>query len=858
MRFKFSWHSPQNSRTRLTQVTLVFAAVAAAALLLLAHFNAQDLKARKDQVEKDIIAINLDNMRNRIEDIFQTMYQNGRTVSLLPGLQAVQGRRPGSLTGDMIPADRFSREAARTVQQIFNNLSANVAVSEVYAVLDGFDHTRGDKPFFMFDIVKSGIAPRTRDGTIQLASVSEAGAMEQPIEDAPEADEEQEYAHFPSQLQALKTRYPAFEFSSVNDIPAVSSPLVRTCDNKQYYSKAICNVQDTAGLLYSIPFYHEESGQFSGLVSVIVRANVLEAALVGVPFLVLTPRDEQAALAKGFSMPAAPSAFALLNAQTGAAIADRRNEAVLGVVRAGAPEGGKLFSVGLNVVDQSPWTLYYYLTPQELESKLAAVKQSNASKLWAVSTFLLLVYGITMAALAFQFRASSRLHVMATLDGLTGLPNRNLLVDRIRGAIARSKRAGGMTAVFFVDLNKFKVINDSLGHSAGDLVLQEVGRRMLALSREVDTVGRLGGDEFVMVCEVEHQDDVNLIGGRLVDALSQPITLAQGEYSMGSSVGIAVSPLHGSDPETLLRRADIAMYQAKKVQAQVACLFDKSMQNSIDEQLQLQEHLRSGIAAGELVLHFQPQVEFATGKLTGFEALVRWQSPIHGFMPPVRFIPLAEECGLIAQIDDWVMDAACAQISAWRAAGLGEHRVAINLATTKFAAPTFLEDLGACLRKHRVSPGLLELEITESLAMLNPDVAIERMQQLRQMQVELAIDDFGTGYSNLSYLSRFPATRLKIDQRFVRTMLHSKQDWALVATIVELARSLDIRTVAEGVETLEQAQGLYQMGVHEMQGYWISKPLAPSLLIGNLTQPVLIDPEQLKAKAEQGPPSFVI
>lgn len=858
MRFKFSQYSPRTSRARLTQVTLVFAVVAAAALLLLAHFNAQDLEARKNQVEKDIVAINLDNMRNRIEDIFQAMYQNGRTISLLPGLQAVQGGSRSSLTGDVIPASRLSRETDHTVQQIFNNLYANLAVSEVYAVLDGFDHTRGDLPYFMFDAVKSGIAPRSRDGTIQLASVSGPGTTEHTVHDAPEADEEQEYAYFPNQLQALKKRYPVFEFSSVHDIPAVSSPLLHTCDNKQYYSKAICDVRDTAGLLYSIPFYHEGSGQFSGLVSVIVRANVLEAALVGVPFLVLTPRDEQAALAKGFSMPSEPSAFALLNEQTGAAIADRRNEAVLGAVRDGAPEGGKLFSVRLNVVDQSPWTLYYYLTPQELQSNLAAVKQSNAGKLWAVSAFLLLVYGITMAALAFQFSASRRLHLMATVDGLTGLPNRSLLVDRIRGAIARSKRSDGMTAVFFVDLNKFKAINDSLGHSAGDLVLQEVARRMLAVSREVDTVGRLGGDEFVMVCEVANQDDVAVIGERLVDALSQPITLAQGEYSMGSSVGIAVFPLHGSDPETLLRRADIAMYQAKKDQAAVACLFDKSMQDSIDEQLQLQEHLRSGIAAGELVLHFQPQVEFSTGRLTGFEALVRWQSPIHGFMPPIRFIPLAEECGLIAQIDDWVMDAACAQISAWRAAGLGEHRVSINLATTKFAAPTFLEDLDACLRRHGVRPGLLELEITESLAMVNPEVAIERMQQLRQMQVELAIDDFGTGYSNLGYLSRFPATRLKIDQRFVRSMLHSKHDWALVATIVELARSLGIRTVAEGVETLEQAQGLCQMGVHEMQGYWISKPLAPSLLIGNLTQPILVDPQQLKAEAEHWPPSFVI
>lgn len=850
MGLQLSRQLPQTGRTRLAQVTLVFAVVSAAVLLLLAHFNAQDLKARQNEVEGDIVAINLDNMQKRVEDIFQTMYQNGRTISLLPGMQALRGGNRSSLAEDVVASGRFNPETDRTVQQIFNNLYASLAVSEVYAVLDGFDHARGDLPFFMFDVVKLGIAPRTSDGTTRLAS---EGGAEVPVEDAPEVDEEEEYAHFPSQLQALKTRYPVFKFSSVNDIPAVSSPLLRTCDNTQYYSKAICNVRDASGLLYSIPFYHQGSGLFSGVVSVIVRANVLESALVGVPFLVLTPRDEQAARAKGFSMPADPSAFALVNEHTGTAIADRRNHDVLGVVRSGAPEGGKLFSVRLNIVDQSPWMLHYYLTPQELDKSLAAVKQSNASKLWAVSIFLLVVYAITMTALTLQLRASSKLRRLATVDALTGLPNRNLLVDRIRGAIARSKRLGSITAVFFVDLNKFKFINDSLGHSAGDLVLQEVGRRMLALSREVDTVSRLGGDEFVMVCEVARQDDVNAIGGRLVEALSQPITLTQGEYSMGSSVGIALFPLHGGDAETLLRHADIAMYQAKKDQATVACVFDKSMQDSLDEQLQLQEHLRSGIAAGELVLHFQPQVEFATGKLMGFEALVRWQSSIHGFLPPVRFIPLAEECGLITQIDDWVMNAACAQINAWRAAGLGEHRVSINMATTKFVAPTFLEDLEACLLRHRVSPSLLELEITESLAMVNPDVAIERMQQLRDKQVELAIDDFGTGYSNLSYLSRFPATRLKIDQRFVRTMLHSKQDWALVATIVELARSLNIRTVAEGVETLAQAQGLYQMGVHEMQGYWVSKPLAPSLLISNLTQPVLFDPEQLKAQAQDVP-----
>ncbi len=830
---------------RLGLSSLVFIVIAAIALGWVAQINAQDLQARQRQVEQDIVEIKLHDMQGRIEAVFQTMYQNGRTLSLLPGMQAVQGRNRQSFNDDVVASGRFNRETERTVQQIFNNLESNLAVSEVYAVLDGFDATRAEVPFFMFDTPKIAIQSRAADGVVGLTSAPAAPSAAQAPADVPEPVEDHEYAYFPTQLRELKTRYPIFDFASLNDIPAISSSLVNTCDNKQYYSKSLCNESDTAGLLYSIPFYRETTGRFSGLISVILRANVLEAVLVDVPFLVLTPRDEQEAQAKRFTMPSEVSPFALVNWANGVRISDRRNTEIRRALTEGAASEAKLYRTTLRVVDQSPWELHYYLTAQQLDSALAGVRASNASRLWGVASFLLLLYLFSVTALAYQLRASRKLHVMATVDSLTGLPNRNRLLDRIASAIARSKRAGGKTAVFFIDLNKFKAINDSLGHSAGDQVLQEVAQRMQRLAREVDTVGRLGGDEFVMVCEVARDSDIEIIGDRLVTVLRQPIRLGDHDYGMGASVGIAVFPQHAQEAEALLRRADIAMYCAKKDQNAVACLFDESMQDSIDEQLQVQEHLRNGIAAGELVLHFQPQVEFSSGKLMGFEALVRWQSPVYGFMSPARFIPLAEECGLITQIDDWVLDAACAQIQSWRAAGLGDRRVSINLAATKFAAPSFLEDLAAFLRKHGVSPHLLELEITESLAMANPELAIERMQRLRQMQVELAIDDFGTGYSNLSYLSRFPANRLKIDQSFVFAMLQSPQDRALVLTIVELARSLSIRTIAEGVETQEQARALYHMGVHELQGYWISKPLNPSALDELFAKPRLLDPQSL-------------
>ncbi|RQO63504.1 hypothetical protein DBR47_02955 [Paucibacter sp. KBW04] len=441
-----------------------------------------------------------------------------------------------------------------------------------------------------------------------------------------------------------------------------------------------------------------------------------------------------------------------------------------------------------------------------------------------------------------QRRHEDALHYQATHDGLTDLPNRVLLLDRISHAIARAKRGGGLIVLFFIDLNKFKYINDSLGHSAGDEVLREMARRLSLLAREGDTVARLGGDEFVVACEGLAREDVDQIGARICDALSAPVNLQGESHTLGGSVGVAMFPDDGEDTETLLKRADIAMYEAKSRGGSVLTHFSPEMQAAIDRRLQMEIRLREGIPKGELVLEFQPQVDFKSGTLVSFEALVRWNSPEYGRLGPGQFLPLAEESNLIELVDSFVLDEACRQMAAWARAGHGWIRVAVNLAATKFSDPEFLLELRRAMQKHGVPQGVLELEVTESLAMRDPKASLELMQQLRGMGVLLAIDDFGTGYSNLGYLRSFPAERLKVDQGFVRGLTKNPQDRAIVAAVIQLAHNLHMRAIAEGVETEEEAIILFSLNVDEVQGYLVGRPQPPEQVERLFKQPTLLDP----------------
>ncbi|MBV8636427.1 MAG: EAL domain-containing protein, partial [Burkholderiaceae bacterium] len=423
-------------------------------------------------------------------------------------------------------------------------------------------------------------------------------------------------------------------------------------------------------------------------------------------------------------------------------------------------------------------------------------------------------------------RLETKVRYQATHDALTGLSNRTLLHDRLNQAIAQATREDREIWVIFADLDRFKMVNDSLGHKAGDAFLLAVAERLQAIVREADTVARLGGDEFVLILP-ETSDSRMSVGTvqRIMQTISQSITVEGKEFSLNCSIGVSVFPNDGESAELLIERADMAMYRAKETGRNNFQFFTAEMNERLIERMRIEEALRDAVERGEFELFYQPQLDLSSGRVIGVEALIRWRHPEMGLVSPARFIPLAEETGLIVPIGHWVLESACTQAMAWERAGLGGLRIAVNLSTRQFAQPDLVQSIAAALRDSGLAPGRLEIELTEGLVMSDVENAIETLHELKRLGVQLAIDDFGTGYSSLSYLRRFPIDVLKIDQSFVRDITASSGEATIVHTIIAMAHNLNLRVIAEGVETREQLAYLRKHECDEMQGYYFSRPL---------------------------------
>ena len=425
-----------------------------------------------------------------------------------------------------------------------------------------------------------------------------------------------------------------------------------------------------------------------------------------------------------------------------------------------------------------------------------------------------------------QKRYEEQLEHQASHDALTSLPNRNLLRDRVEQAIAHAGRDGCMAAVLFLDLDQFKFVNDSLGHDAGDRLLVEVAERLKSAVRQGDTVARLGGDEFVIVLSgVEHEEDAAGIARKLQDVLQPAFIERKHELYITASQGIALYPRDGGDVATLLKNADIAMYRAKEEGCNNFQYFTMEMNARASDRLALEGGLRHALERDELVLYYQPQVDLRTGRVIGMEALLRWRHPDLGLVPPGKFIPLAEETGLIVPIGAWVLRHACAQNKAWQEAGLPPLMMAVNLSARQLRQIDLLDLVKSTLAETGLDPRLLELELTESMIMRDPGRVSEILQQFSAMGVSLSVDDFGTGYSSLSYLKRFPINKVKIDQSFVHDITTDPDDAAIAKTIISIAHDMKMRVIAEGVETEGQASFLRKHRCDEMQGYLFSKPV---------------------------------
>ena len=425
-----------------------------------------------------------------------------------------------------------------------------------------------------------------------------------------------------------------------------------------------------------------------------------------------------------------------------------------------------------------------------------------------------------------QRRSEEQIRHMAHHDALTQLPNRALLQDRIGQAIAKARRNKEVLALLFIDLDRFKLVNDSLGHPVGDRLLQAVARRLLTCTRAADTVARIGGDEFVVLLgDLDRPETARHVAQKVLEALAEPVTLDGHSLQVTPSIGICAYPNDGEDVDTLMRNADTAMYHAKQVGRNNFQFFTQSMNEAAQQRLHLENDLRHAAERGELLLHYQPQIDLRTGGIVGFEALLRWRHPQRGMISPAEFIPAAEETGLISPIGEWVLRTVSAQATAWHGSGHAQLQAAVNCSAKQFQDEGFVGAVARILRESAMPAERLELEITESVIIQHSEEVNARFQALEDMGVRISIDDFGTGYSSLSYLKRLSIHQLKIDQSFVRDIGADPNDAAIVSAIVTIAHSLGLEVVAEGVETPEQLAFLRAVGCDAAQGYLFSKPL---------------------------------
>ena len=435
------------------------------------------------------------------------------------------------------------------------------------------------------------------------------------------------------------------------------------------------------------------------------------------------------------------------------------------------------------------------------------------------------VIALQIAQFQQRKQAEHKLRFMANHDALTGLSNRAMLQHELARAIKRSSRTQKRFAVMFVDLDRFKRINDTLGHGVGDALIKAYGERLSAALRQDDTVARFGGDEFVLLLEnLSSAGDAAVLVERVLDCCTRSFVVDGHDLHVSASIGVSVYPEDGNDAETLLKNADTAMFLAKDSGPGTYQFYAAQMNAQSSERLKLEAALRRALERGELELHYQPKMNLSTRHIVGVEALMRWRHPELGMISPAKFIPIAEETGQIEAMGKWALQKACADLRAWQQRGLPPVQMSVNLSPRQLGSPTLLADIGAILASSGVDPSLLELEITEGAMMKNPEQAAVLLQQIRDMGIDLAIDDFGTGYSSLSYLRRFPLSTVKIDRSFINDLSHDADAQALTDGIITLAHGLRMKVVAEGVETAAQLAHLRIHGCDEIQGYWLCKP----------------------------------
>jgi diguanylate cyclase (GGDEF)-like protein len=497
-------------------------------------------------------------------------------------------------------------------------------------------------------------------------------------------------------------------------------------------------------------------------------------------------------------------------------------------IESASPSAGKIQAIlaGILEINENLTPIENQFVDALGEASRTTYRSLRGIMLAVTPALLLLAIALSMRILQQRKRAQDRITHIAFHDDLTSLPNRLMFRQQLDRALSRHRRAGTQLAILFLDLNRFKLINDSLGREVGDVLLRHVADRLRTQSREGDTLARMSGDEFAMLIE-DHESllDISACTQRLVGQLSAPYMLGRRACNVTLSVGISVFPADGTASQALLKAADLAVHRAKATGRNNYVFYSPSMNVHTLEKLELESDLAHALERGEFLLHYQPKVDTLTGLITGTEALLRWKHPRRGLIPPMDFIPLAEETGLIVPIGEWVLATACARNKAWQDQGLPKLSIAVNLSVRQFEDPLLLPKLTQIIHASGLDPSSLELEITESIVMAQGNSAVEVLGKLKSIGVQIAIDDFGTGYSSLAYLKRFPIDTLKMDRSFIRDIPADSGDRNITRAIISMAHSLRLKVVAEGVETAEQLKFLRIQCCDAVQGYFLYRPL---------------------------------
>ena len=810
-------------------------------ILLLWAINLKDLVAdyrlREEQLVSGYQQRLLTGKKVTIERLFQSIYEHARTISMLPRIRSIEGQNRQHVGEDVVAQGRLSLETHQTIEQIYKNLTISINLSEIYFILDGFRPDLGQVPFFMYDDEVVGVNKRRYPDHSNPS-------------DLPYESELDEYAYFVQQLQWYRGNLDNWSFSGdITEVPAIGSPLMQTCDNSQYSSIEHGDVRETHGLLYSVPVFGFGSREFRGIISIILRANVLEAALVGVPFIPVTAADHALAEQQQWQMPEIPADFLLTQDANDIRIADRRDphfsQFSLEQLQQAA---GRVSSVKLDVVsNDGGWVLHHYLSPTQIESMTVDLERQMRLEVMARIAILLALLGIFWRANRDQLRHQREMTQLAHYDPLTLLPNRRLLYQHLGQSIARANRHKRKMGLMVVDIDDFASINGTLGNEAGDSVLVAIAERLRQAVRISDElslldddgassqVARLGGDDFAIIFEdLVHAEDMVSLGERLLFAFTDPIDLDGQKAEISLSGGVSVYPDDAVDIDELMACADYAFRHASEQGSGRIQMYNNEIRQKASRQSRLLQELPNAIRLNLFTLYYQPKQALADDRIVSFEALLRWKHNELGFISPVEFIPLLEQSGYIVEVGRWVLETACRQLKEWQQNGNPELHMSVNVSPRQMMLSDIEQTVDEVLLETGIPAHTLILEITESMMIDNLEEGSRTLKALKESGVKLAIDDFGTGYSSLTYLQELPVDYIKLDKSMI-DVIDQPRGAHVIRTTILLADGLGLISIAEGVELPSQRELLKQMGCELIQGYLLSRPLPADQLAQFLT-----------------------